>query len=68
MTPQQDFAYRISERAQSAELRAQRALGANWLDAYLAAWRVMDEVYELVLMPDRPAQFLGLRYITGRGK
>ena len=67
MTPHQSFAYRVSERAQHAEVCAQRALGADWIDAYTAAWRVMDEVYALVLTPDRPVQFLGLRQIKGAG-
>ena len=68
MTPLQDFAYRVSERAQYAEVHAQRALGADWIDTYVNAWRVMDEVYDLVLAPDRPVQFLGLRQIQGAGQ
>jgi hypothetical protein len=51
----QDFALRISERASYAELRVQRAFGEDWITAYGNAWRVMDEVYDLVLAPDKPA-------------
>jgi len=68
MTPLQSFAYRISERAQYAELRVQRALGADWIDSYTSAWRTMDEVYDLVFAADRPAVYLPARMVTGRGK
>lgn len=54
-TAAQAFAYRVSERVQYMEVAAQRALGADWITAYTAAWRIMDEVYDLVLAPDRPA-------------
>lgn len=63
-TPLQAFAYRISNRVQYAELRAQRALGADWITAYTEAWRVMDEVHDLVLAPDRPAVHLPARMIS----
>jgi hypothetical protein len=66
MTPQQHFAERIAERVQYAEVRNQRALGADWVTAYTEAWRIMDEVYDLVLAPDRPVAFLGLRMISNR--
>lgn len=59
----QDFAYRISERAEYAELQVQRALGADWIDAYRASWRVMDEVYALVMEPERPAVYEAPRMI-----
>lgn len=54
-TPAQAFAYRVSEKVQYAELRVQRAFGEDWTTAYANAWRIMDEVYDLVLAPDRPA-------------
>lgn len=53
-TALQAFAHRISAMAEQPEVRMQRALGRNWVDAYTAAWRVVDEVYDLVLAPDRP--------------
>lgn len=60
----QDFAYRISIRAQYDELKVQRAFGADWTEAYAAAWRVMDDVYDLVLAPERPAVYLPCRMIS----
>jgi hypothetical protein len=63
-TPLEDFAYRISVRAQYDELKAQRALGVDWVDAYTAAWRVMDEVYDLVFAAERPAVYLPARVIS----
>ncbi len=54
-TPAQAFAYRVSEKAQYAELRVQRAFGEDWTTAYTEAWRIMDEVYDLAMAPDRPA-------------
>jgi hypothetical protein len=67
-TPQQAFALRISEAAQYAELQVQRALGADWIDAYTASWRTMDDVYALVMAPERHIELGRLRNITGRGK
>lgn len=67
-TPQQRFAYDISERVQYAEVRAQRALGTDWITAYSEAWRIMDETYDLAMAPDRPIITLGLRQINGKGK
>ena len=49
------FAYYVSELAARDELRAQRALGVEWIDAYLNAWAVADEVAQLVYAEDRPA-------------
>lgn len=63
-TPQQAFALQISERASYAELRVQRAFGADWMTAYGEAWRVMDEVYDLALAPDRAAVHLPARMIS----
>lgn len=63
-TPLQAFALRISERASYAELRVQRAFGEDWITAYGEAWRVMDEVYDLVLAPERPAVYLPARTIS----
>lgn len=60
---QQDIARRIGDAAGSAERFAQRALGANWNDAYVADWRVAAEIYELALAPAKDIQFLGLRFI-----
>lgn len=63
-TALQAFAYRVSNRVQCAEALAQRALGADWTTAYTEAWRIMDEVYDLVLAPDRPAFHMPMRYIS----
>jgi hypothetical protein len=63
-TPAQAFACRVSEAAQDAEVAAQRALGADWITAYTAAWRIMDEVYDLVLAPDRPAVHMPAKMIS----
>lgn len=63
-TPAQAFALRVSESVQYAEVRAQRALGSDWIDAYTQAWRIMDEVYDLVLAPDRPAVYLPAKMIS----
>lgn len=64
MTTIHHFAWRISERVQYDELRMQRMLGADWIDAYSAAWRIMDEVHELVLAPERPAVY-GQKSVSG---
>lgn len=58
------FAWRISERVQYDEVRMQRMLGADWIDAYSAAWRVMDEVHDLVLAPERPAVYPRAKMIS----
>lgn len=58
------FAWRISIRAQEDELLRQCALGADWIDAYAAAWRIMDEVHDLVLAPDKPAVHLPAKMIS----
>lgn len=63
ITPQESFAYRVSELAQYAELRAQRSLGADWYTAYTASWLIMDEVYALVLAADRPSVLTRFRPI-----
>lgn len=63
-TALQDFAIRVSNRVQCAEALAQRALGADWITAYTEAWRVMDEVYDLVLASERPALYMPMRYIS----
>jgi hypothetical protein len=57
------FAYVIGEKAACDELRVQRMLGAEWIDAYLNAWAVADEVAQLVYAEDRPAVHLPCRYI-----
>lgn len=57
------FAYSVSEKAARDELRVQRMLGVNWLDAYLDAWKVGDEVAALVYAEDKPAVHLPCRYI-----
>lgn len=63
-TPLQAFALRISERASYDELRVQRAFGEDWITAYGNAWRVMDEVYDLALAPDKPAVYLPARVLS----
>lgn len=57
------FAYYVSEMAARDELRAQRALGVEWIDAYLNAWAVADEVARLVYAEDRPAVHLPSRNV-----
>lgn len=64
MTPLEAFACRISISAQYDELRVQRAFGADWTEAYAAAWRVMHEVYALVVAPERPAVYLPCRMVS----
>ena len=66
MTP--DFAHRIADAVAITERNFQRAVGANWIDAYTRSWEIADETYNLVLAADRPVQFLGLRQIIGRGR
>lgn len=64
MTPQQTFAQNMWERAEAKFVKAERALGATWTEAYINAWRQADEVYDLAMTPDRPLITLGLRSIT----
>lgn len=64
MTPLEAFASLVSARAQYDELQMQRALGVDWIEAYAAAWRVMDEVHALVFETDRPAVYLPCRTIS----
>jgi len=54
-TPLHAFAHRVSGMAEHREVRNMRALGADWTESYLFAWAVVDEIYDLVLAPDRPA-------------
>lgn len=63
-TSLQAFALRISERASYDELRVQRAFGEDWITAYGEAWRVMDEVYDLVFAADRPAVHMPAKMIS----
>ena len=58
------FAYMVSEKAARDELRFQRVLGAEWIDAYTRAWKVSDEVAELVYSEDRPAMQLPAKMIS----
>jgi len=62
------FAYSIWERAEPKLVRAERALGASWTEAYEVAWRHCDEIVDLALAPDRPLKTLGIRQITGKEK
>lgn len=57
------FAYMVSEKAARDELRVQRMLGVEWIDAYLNAWKISDEVVDLVYSEDRPAVHLPCRYV-----
>lgn len=51
----ESIAQRIAGKASLKELTAARALGFDGVDAYIRAWRVLDEVYGLCRAPDRPA-------------
>lgn len=57
------FAYKVSEMAARDELRVQRMLGVNWIDAYLDSWAISDEVAQLVYAEDRPAVHLPSRNV-----
>jgi hypothetical protein len=57
------FAYSVAEKAARDELRVQRMLGAEWIDAYTRAWKVSDEVTALVYAEDKPAVHLPCRYV-----
>lgn len=64
----QQFAFRIAEGAFKAEIRAQRMMGADWVDTYNRAWALYDEVYNFVFdAQDRPYVNLEPRTITGKG-
>jgi hypothetical protein len=68
-SPAQRRAYEISGKIMSAEVQAQRMLGAEWSDAYKRAWAIGEEAYNLVLDPyDKPAVHLEPRTITGRAR
>lgn len=68
-TPAQRHAYEISGKIMSAEVQAQRMLGADWIDAYTRAWAIGDEAYNLILDAyDKPAVHLEPRTITGKMK
>jgi len=58
------FALDLWERAAARFVHHERALGASWTDAYLAAWSYADEVVRLLYSDDRPLITLGLRSIT----
>lgn len=58
------FLANIWERAQYRFVRQERALGATWTEAYLAAWAHADEVCRIARAADRPLITLGLRSIT----
>lgn len=69
MTNREAFAWRISNKVGAAEVKASRALGADWMDSYLSGWRTADAVTELILgqrtFVDIPAR---VRMIAGRGE
>jgi hypothetical protein len=67
MTNRDQLAQRIADGVARTERNFQRAIGADWIDSYTRSWAVADETYLLVMAPDRPVQFLGLRHITNRG-
>lgn len=50
----ESFAQRIAAKAYFKELAAARALGYSGIDAYVAAFRAMDETYLACFAADRP--------------
>ncbi len=60
------LAWRIANGAGRDERNFQRALGADWIDAYLADWRTGHDVYELASSPAHEIHLEPMRYITGR--
>jgi hypothetical protein len=57
-------AYDISGKIMSAEVQAQRQLGATWTEAYARAWAHGEEAYNLILdAHDKPAVHLPARNI-----
>jgi hypothetical protein len=67
MSTVEQLAWRIADGVARMERNFQRATGADWIDSYTRSWAVADETYVLVMAPDRPVQFLGLRKISNRG-
>lgn len=51
----ESVAQRIAGKCSLKELAAARALGFDGVDAYIRAWRVLDEVYSMAFAPDRAA-------------
>ena len=43
---------RIACMASSAEMKHARMLGANWFEAYETAYRVLDEISEVIALAD----------------
>lgn len=58
---------RIAFAVGAGERQFQRDLGAEWIDAYVADWRTIDDTYEMLTAPDKPAVHLPAKMITGKG-
>jgi hypothetical protein len=44
---------KIADAVGNAELMAQRALGADWIDAYARSWAATDDAYIMLAGPER---------------
>ena len=44
---------RVAIAACDAEMKAARALGAGWFDAYANGYRVLDEILDIARDPER---------------
>ena len=54
---------RIADAVGVAERNFQRAVGTEWIDAYLDSWAVADETYTMLAGPDRPVMLTRFRTI-----
>lgn len=54
---------RVAIAACDAEMKAARALGAGWFDAYASGYRVLDEILDRARDPDRELVLTRFRMI-----
>lgn len=64
---QRAIAWRIAEGVASEECKFLRAVGEQWIDAYLISWAQFDDCYEMLLESQTFWSGSRLRTIKGRG-